>query len=79
MQDVNIKIPFKASFILNFKWKALKITLKTVTVPARRSTRLPKNLFDGQAFRHAGVSVLRVHYSRKILKKEKKPDANRDG
>ena len=56
MQDVNIKILFKASFILNFKWKALKITLKTVT-----------------------VSVLRVHYSRKILKKEKKPDANRDG
>ena len=30
MQDVNIKIPFKASFILNFKWKALKIKMKNI-------------------------------------------------
>jgi hypothetical protein len=65
----------KSSFILNFESKALKIKFKNV--PARRSVRLPKNLFDRQAFGHAGVP--RVRYSRKIPKKERKPDADRDG
>jgi hypothetical protein len=37
-EDVNIKIPFKLPFILNFEGKALKIKFKNV--PARRSTRL---------------------------------------
>ena len=32
----------KASFILNLVWKALKITLKTVTALARRSSWLSK-------------------------------------
>jgi hypothetical protein len=35
-EDVNIKIPFKLPFILNFEGKALKIKFKNVTVSVVR-------------------------------------------
>jgi len=68
-QDVNINsfwdkikrdrvLLYKSPFFLNFETKVLKMKFKNVTVPARRSTCLPKSLFQGQAFRPAGVFVV---------------------
>ena len=75
---------------MNFEWKVLKIKIENVTVQALYHGRFRALHAGVERFAcrreaasakagHAGVSVVRVRYSRKITEKERERDANRDG
>ena len=71
-----------ASFVLNLEWKVLKITLKLGIASAYRSAWLRWSSCQsksGWVSWLAQKGALGVRCSKKIPKKERKPDADREG